>query len=252
MMSAVRFLCLSDIHGHADALGAVLATAERRGYSRILVAGDLCFPGPEPLATWQRLAQLGAICVQGVGDRALATVDPTQLRPRDDHERARLKRLLDTRAELGDAILRQLGKLPSMVRQPLGGRAHAGLRAVPSSREVAASAAPTGEHLLVVHGSPVDPLEPLTHDMDDTAIADMLGDDPASVVLCGGSHIPFDRLIERRSKAAGVPLRTRVINLGSVGEAPVETSRFAHATFVESTDDGIEVEQFIVPLGRAA
>jgi len=217
------------------------------------VAGDLCFPGPQPLATWQRLTQLGAICVQGVGDRALATVDTSQLRPRDDHERARLQRLVETRNELGDAILRRLGKLPSMVRQPLGGHARAGLRALPPNAEVGTLApSPAGEHILVVHGSPVDPLEPITHDMDEATIADMLGDDPASVVLCGGSHVPFDRLVERRSKAAGVPLRTRVINLGSVGEAPVEASRFAHATFVDSTDDGIEVEQFIVPLGRAA
>jgi len=28
----MRFLCISDIHGHADALAAVLATAERRGF----------------------------------------------------------------------------------------------------------------------------------------------------------------------------------------------------------------------------
>src|SRR5262245_59124853 len=73
----MRFLSLSDIPGHAEALSAVLATAERRGYTRVLVAGDICFPGPEPLRTWRRLSQLHAVCVQGVGDRALAMVDAT-------------------------------------------------------------------------------------------------------------------------------------------------------------------------------
>ncbi len=63
----MRLLCISDIHGHAEALGAVLAAAERRGYDKLLVAGDLCFPGPEPLATWRRLTHAGAVCVQGVG-----------------------------------------------------------------------------------------------------------------------------------------------------------------------------------------
>ena len=48
----VRILCISDIHGNADALAAVLATAERRGYTHLLVAGDICFPGPKPLETW--------------------------------------------------------------------------------------------------------------------------------------------------------------------------------------------------------
>src|SRR5271167_1313271 len=82
----VRLLCISDIHGHADALAAVLATAERRGYDKLLVAGDICFPGPEPLETWRRLTQAGALCAQGVGDRALATIDPATLHPRSDHE----------------------------------------------------------------------------------------------------------------------------------------------------------------------
>lgn len=247
----MRLLCLSDIHGHAGALSAVLATAERRGYARLLVAGDICFPGPEPLATWRRLSQLQAVCVQGVGDRAIATVDVSTLRPRDEFERARLERLHDVRAELGDSILRKLAKLPPTVRHPLEG----------------------GRQLVMVHGSPVDPTEPLTHDMDDETVALMLGDEEADVVLCGGSHVPFDRTIER--EVAGQRRHTRVVNLGSVGEAPgalrhdrtsrltaadLEASsrsrgaprpRFAHATFVECADGGIDVEQFVVPLGGA-
>src|SRR5690606_16654716 len=42
MLHSVRLLCISDVHGHADALGAVLATAERQGYDRLVVLGDLC------------------------------------------------------------------------------------------------------------------------------------------------------------------------------------------------------------------
>jgi predicted phosphodiesterase len=230
---------LADIHGHAAALGAVLATAERSGYTRVLVAGDICYPGPEPLRTWQRLSQLGARCVQGVGDRALATVDTEVLRPRDDYQRARLERLLQVRSELGDRVLRQLAKLPQQVRQPL----------------------PGGRQLVLVHGSPFDPLEPMTHDMDDAMLARMLGDDPADLVLCGGSHVPFDRMVARDPKrnADGdlpYPSETRIINLGSVGEAPCDVDgvgrRYAHATFVEASDDVIEVRQFVVPLGRAA
>ncbi len=235
----VRFLCLSDIHGHADALSAVLATAERRGYSRVLVAGDICFPGPSPMETWRRLSQLNAVCVQGVGDRALATIDPKELRPRDAHEQRRLDRLIAVQRELGEPILRRLAKLPRLLHHPLAG--------------------PVG--LTLVHGSPLDPMEPITHDMEDAAVAHLLGDDPSALVLCGGSHVPFDRVIVR--EVEGVPSHTRVINLGSVGEAPQgpdETAadatfvapRFAHATFIEASEGGIEVEQFVVPLGRAA
>jgi predicted phosphodiesterase len=226
----VRLLCISDIHGHAAALGAVLATAERRGYEKVLCAGDICFPGPEPLDTWRRLVQAGAICVQGVGDRALATIDPSTLHPRSEHERARLGRLAEVRRELGDLILARLVRLPLTVRLPLD----------------------DGGELLLVHGSPADPTEPLSHDMSDGEISALLGDDPADVVVCGGSHVPFDRTV------GGV----RVVNVGSVGEAPRGHAAFLHAdaAIVEVgkgpsdiiTIDRLVVDRLVVPLGKAA
>jgi predicted phosphodiesterase len=224
----VRLLCISDIHGHADALAAVLATAERRGYAQILVAGDLCFPGPKPLETWRRLTQAGAVCVQGTGDRALATLDLDKVRARSDHERARLDRLAQVRGELGELILARLARLPAMHRLPLE----------------------DGGELVVVHGSPADPMEPFSHDMTDEEISALIGDDPADIVICGGSHVPFDRTV------SGV----RIINVGSVGEAPSgsggSSAVHADATLIETRkgEEGFEVlvEQFVVPLGRAA
>jgi len=218
----MRLLCISDIHGHAGALAAVMATAERRGYSRILVAGDLCFPGPSPLETWRRLTQANALCVQGAGDRALATLDVKQVRARSDHEKARLDRLSAVRIELGELVLARLGRLPVTIRIPMD----------------------DGGELLLVHGSPLDPLEPFTHDMTDAEIGALLGDDPADRVICGGSHVPFDRTV------AGV----RVINVGSVGEAITGDGVGGHAdaTFVELRRGVLTVEPFVVPLERAA
>jgi predicted phosphodiesterase len=214
----MRFLCISDIHGHADALAAVLATAERRGFSKLLVAGDLCFPGPAPLDTWRRLLASNAVCVQGVGDRALATVDVNNLRATSEHDRARLDRLRATRGELGELILARLAKLPKTLRIPIE----------------------TGGEILLVHGSPLDPSEPISHDMTDEEMSALVADDPADIIICGASHVPFDRQIGD----------TRIINVGSVGEAP--GGQHAHATFVETSASGVAVEQFVVPLGRAA
>jgi predicted phosphodiesterase len=45
----MRFLCVSDIHGHARALEAVLKEASDYGFDQLLACGDLCFPGPDPL-----------------------------------------------------------------------------------------------------------------------------------------------------------------------------------------------------------
>src|SRR5579862_3517181 len=96
------FLCVSDLHGHLDALAAVLATAERRSFQKLLVAGDVVFPGPEPLETWRRLTAARAVLVQGMSDKAVVMLDPTRIRPKNEHEKRRLERMRAVRAELGD------------------------------------------------------------------------------------------------------------------------------------------------------
>jgi predicted phosphodiesterase len=213
-------LCVSDIHGHLDALRAVLATAERRAFHKLLVAGDVVFPGPEPLETWRRLNAAGAVMVQGLTDRAMATLDPATVHPRSEHERERLERMRAVRETLGELILQRIRRLPTRERIPLE----------------------DGGELLLVHGSPVDPAEELTHDMSDEEINALIGDDPADVIVCGASHVPFDRTV------GGV----RIINVGSVGEAPASGPRVAHATWIESTPRGLSVESINVPLDHAA
>jgi len=214
-------LCLSDVHGDLDALRAVLATAERRSFHKLLIAGDIVFPGPEPLETWRRLSAAGALMSQGLSDRAVATLDPdvlSQRLPQTDAERLRLDRMRATRSALGELILERLRRLPLRVRVPLE----------------------DGTELVLVHGSPSDPAEPMTHDMTDEEINALIGDDPADVVVCGASHVPFDRTV------GGV----RVVNVGSVGEAPTtEGPRVAHATWIESTPLGLEVQQTVISLG---
>lgn len=218
--AGMLLLCVSDIHGHLDALRAVLATAERRSFHKLLVAGDILFPGPEPLETWRRLTNAGAVMVQGLTDRAVSTLDPQALRPRSDHERERIDRMRTTRESLGDLILQRVRKLPTHQRIALE----------------------DGSELLLVHGSPVDPGEALTHDMSDEEVNAQLGDDPADIIVCGASHVPFDRMVSQ----------VRIINVGSVGEAPAAGMRLAHATWIESTARGIFVESIVVPLDDAS
>jgi predicted phosphodiesterase len=222
-------LCVSDIHGNLDALRAVLATAEKRAFHKLLVAGDIVFPGPQPLETWRRLTAAGAVMVQGVSDKALATLDPNVLRPRSDHERAMIERMKAVRSELGDLVLERVKRLPTHVRIPLE----------------------DGGELLLVHGSPVDPAEALTFDMTDEEVDALIGDDPADVIVCGMSHTPFHRMIGD----------IQIVNVGSIGEAPDGLAAppsqsggagarplVAHATWIESTPQGINVESISVPL----
>ena len=77
--------------------------------------------------------------------------------------------------------------------------------------------------------------------MSDDEIRRLLGDDPADIVVCGGSHVPFDRTV----------MEVRVIGIGSVGEAPGDIPH-ADATFIEiagPTGAAVTtVDQLTVPL----
>jgi predicted phosphodiesterase len=210
----MRFLCVSDVHGHAAALRAVIAEGKTRAFEQLLVCGDLLFPGPDPLETWHLLLEYKAVCVQGVSDRAIATVDPSKLKPVNADQKVRLDRLLKARQALGELIVARLGKLAPVARLPLE----------------------NGEELVVVHGSPADPTEPFTPDMTDEECYALIGDDPADYVVCGGSHVPFHRKLDQ----------VHIINVGSVGEAP--QGGMAHGTLIDAGKFGVTLEQFEVEL----
>ncbi len=222
----MRLLCVSDIQGNLAALQAVLATAERVNFQKLLAAGDLLFPGPEPLETWRRLSGAGAVMVQGATERALSTLSPETIRgAASPQEKAMSDRFAAVQSELGDIVLEQIRRLPAQERIALE----------------------DGRELLLIHGSPADPLEAMSAELDDDELMALMGDDPADIVVCGMSHVPFDRIIGD----------VRIVNVGSVGDAPDgrkpgdPIARYAHATWIESSKEGIDVEQFIVRLGTA-
>jgi predicted phosphodiesterase len=214
----MRFLCVSDIHGHAAALRAVIREAEAHGFDQLIACGDLCFPGPDPLEVWKILVQRRALCTQGVGDRALAAIDPEKLSATGEAERARIDRLRKTHRELGDIIVARLGQLPPIARLPIE----------------------SGHTLLVVHGSPADPTEPFDINMSDDDLIALLGDEPGDLIVCGGSHVPFERTVAD----------VRIVNVGSVGEAP--SGDHAAAAIITTSQLGISVEQLTVPLPAPA
>lgn len=212
---ASRFLCLSDVRGDLAALAVVLAAGDRYGCERTLVAGNHCFPGPDPLAVMQTLMRVKATMVRGVSDLAVASVDPRALSPKTDHEKKRVDALAAAQTTLGELMCARLAKMPETQRIELV----------------------TADELLLVHGSPRDPSEQLSPDMSDDELLVALGDDPCDVMICGGAHVPFDRHV------GGI----RIINVGSVGDAP---GGEAQASIVVVTSKGIEVEHLSLPVPR--
>ena len=203
---------LSDVHGNLVALNAVLDELKRREVRHVFVAGDLLLGGDAPLEVWRRLQQIGARCVCGPSDLALARVDPQLLKPEDDAETEKLATFVDTQRAVGQLVLKQLAQLPRELRIPMM----------------------DGSELLLVHGSPKDSFESISHAMDETELRVMLDDDPADLVVCGGTHVPFQRMVDD----------VQIINVGSVGDAP--EGHNAHYTIVAPQMVGAQVIQAYV------
>jgi predicted phosphodiesterase len=200
---------LSDVHGNLPALEAVIGEVTRRLVKDVFVAGDLLLGGAEPLEVWRRLQSLNAHLVCGPSDLALARIDPRTLKPQDAAETSKVEAFVATQKALGELVLKRLVQLPRELRLPMI----------------------DGSELLLVHGSPRDPFETMGHELSEDEARVLLADDPADVVVCGGTHVPYARMIDD----------VQIINVGSVGNAP--EGRFAHYTLIFPQLSGSRFEQ---------
>lgn len=200
---------LADLHGNLPALEAVLDELKRRDVTRIFVAGDLLLGGEQPVEVFKRLNQVGAECVRGASDAALATLSETKIGAAMARDPEKAERFKKTRAALGELVIKYLGRLPDSLRIPLS----------------------DGREIVLVHGSPADPLTEITHDMSDDEILALIADDPADIIACGGSHVPFQRDVDE----------LRVLGLGSVGASP--EGGVAHFAIVTPRMEGTIIEQ---------
>jgi diadenosine tetraphosphatase ApaH/serine/threonine PP2A family protein phosphatase len=67
----VRLAVLTDIHGNAEALTAVLADIAARGCDGMAVLGDIVGYGPDPAWCVDRVRSLGCVTLQGNHDAAI-------------------------------------------------------------------------------------------------------------------------------------------------------------------------------------
>jgi putative phosphoesterase len=173
---------LSDVHGALPALEAVLAEPDVMSAERIVLTGDIA-AGPLPAETLDRLVDLGerAVWVRGNADRELValarggtTTIPDPIAPW-------------AAAQLRTEHVERLDALPHPVMVEVTGFGQ----------------------VLFCHGAPRDDEEVLfvesTAERWLTAFGDMADD--VTTVVCGHTHMPFSRLVDRRL----------VVNPGSVG-----------------------------------
>ncbi|MDA3628509.1 metallophosphoesterase family protein [Saccharopolyspora oryzae] len=176
----VRVAVLADVHGNVPALEAVLRDVAAAGVDAVVLNGDIA-GGPMPGETLDRLAELGerAIWVHGNGERELVEAyDRVPGRVEDERTEYCASRLSRQQRDL-------IADLPMSVVLDVTG--------LGPVRFCHATMRDDAEMVLV--DSSVD--------LYREAFA---GSDEATVVL-GHTHMPFDRLADRR----------RFVNPGSVG-----------------------------------
>lgn len=214
------FAVISDLQGNLAALDAILEELDRRGVYRLLVAGDhlLGTGATQPLEVWRRLNTSGRLTIElarSLADTALATLPETRLVPRaDEDDDEKREAFLATRKAVGALVLKALEKLPTLIRVGLA----------------------DGREVLVVHGAPRDPGLDISHDQDDDEVTELLGGEPADIVVVAGAHIPFQREVR------GV----RVVGLGAAGE-PLGDEPVAHVVLITPRYEGTVVEDAFVP-----
>ena len=180
----MRIAFISDIHANFPALCNALAWVQRHRADRVVCAGDIVGHGPHPTEVVRLLREQHVQVIRGNVDRKVLKVleSPKKLQKR-------LQKKSQAPAAwaalaLGEAEREWLGSLPNELRFTA-----------------------EGIEILVVHGSPLADTDYIFPSITAPALLAKLGEPRPQVVVCGHSHIPFQRRI------AGV----RVVNCGSVG-----------------------------------
>lgn len=175
---------LYDIHANLPALEAVVADIRREGIDTIVFGGDV-LPGPMPRETmdYLRALDIRALYIHGNGDREILE----RLRGRETTSvpEAFRESMRWNARQLGADDERWLGSWPDTLRIDLEG---------------------IGD-VLFCHATPRDDVRVFTRVTPEADVATLLDGADAPLIVCGHTHMQFDRRIGGR----------RVVNAGSVG-----------------------------------
>jgi predicted phosphodiesterase len=185
-----RIAALSDVHGNAAALEAVVADIAREKPDAVMVAGDLVLNGPEPalvIDVLQGMADDGALIIGGNTDIAVADFDYAAAFPwmTDGVPDAIIDAAEWAHDAIGDERLDWLRRLPAERRW----RAH------------------DDTLVLVCHASPGSQTAGFDQGLDPSVTIERVARTDARVIVCGHTHQP-----EVRDLGWKV-----IVNVGSAG-----------------------------------
>lgn len=180
----MRHALISDLHGNALALDAVLRDAARAGYDQLVCLGDVATLGPRPSEVLARLADLRCPCILGNHDEFMIDADLV----RSYSESPLIVRSVDeTRARLSEDEL-------------------AFIRSFERTRTI--------DGVFLFHGTPRSNMEDLLAETPADRVDEMLDGHQARVLVGGHTHIQMLRqhhgMLIVNTGSLGMPFREYV------------------------------------------
>jgi len=179
----MRLAFISDIHGNALALEAVLESMKQKEVDKVLILGDLCFRGPEPKRSLDLVRTMGAEVIKGNADEWIVRGVQEGEVPEESLRMMKAEREW-TYARLDDDSVAYLKNLPTELNLTYGNiKIHA------------------------FHATPTSLFEVVQPFAADDHIVEKLFHQDADLSIYAHIHKPYMRSIEGKT----------VMNIGSVG-----------------------------------
>ena len=181
----MKVAALYDIHGNLPALDAALREVREEGVDHIVVGGDVVL-GPMPRECLTRVLELDipTMFVKGNCDREVVTRMSGLAAP--------------------SALPQQVQESLSWVASQLTPKHRSTMEEWPNT--VSLNVGTLGK-VLFCHATPQNDMDIFTKLTPDAKVLSLLGAIDATVIVCGHTHMQFDRKIGRY----------RIVNAGSVG-----------------------------------
>jgi predicted phosphodiesterase len=222
----MRVGLISDMHGNAVGLDAVLAEFEREPVDQIVALGDVAQGGAQPAGVVDRLRVLGCRCVFGNSDEFLLTLEADVTGEELDEEaRERLLRRGEwSREQLGPERLELLRSFEPVVAVDVD-----------------------GERLVCCHATPESNIEVVLPETPRDRVATLVGD--AAAVVGGHVHLQWLRRLGVRfwACAGSVGLAYEHVDPEPLPEQPFEP--WAEYAVVTGAPLGIEFRRVPFDVG---
>lgn len=221
----VRVALISDLHANVVAFDAVVDDIAKQGVDQIVCLGDVATLGPMPGLIVEKLRDLACPCILGNHDEFL--LDPTLI-----HTYTEAPIVVDAvdwcRDQLSSTDLDFLRGFEATYRIPLEG----------------------GSTLSLFHGSPRSHMDDLLATTPPEEVDRLLGDDTATVMAGGHTHVQMLRqhrgMLLVNPGSLGMPFKEYVS-----GRAPTVLGHAEYA-IIESSRAGVRVQLQRVALDKSA